>query len=139
MTSRLLRRLRSLPWRWYVFALWWLPQVDLRLRLRGYAPTRRWLQQCFSPSTAPALGEMQVLAMARGVSLAAHYTFWPTSCLRQAMLLHALLTRGGEASELKIGVALDADRGFGAHAWVRWRGRVLIGGEAASRRYASLL
>lgn len=132
-------RLRAVPWRPYLWALRWLPWVDLRLRRQGYAATRDWLAQRLPARSGPPLAESQVLDWARAVSLAARYTPWPTTCLRQALLLHAVLTHGGQPSELKIGVALDADEGFGAHAWVCWKGRVLIGGEHASRRYTNLL
>lgn len=132
-------RLRAVPWQPYLWALLWLPRVDLRLRRQGYAATRDWLARRFPARSGPLLAESQVLDWARAVSLAARYTPWPTTCLRQALLLHAVLTHGGQPSELKIGVALDADEGFGAHAWVCWKGRVLIGGEHASRRYTNLL
>lgn len=132
-------RLRAVPWRLYLRALLWLPRVDLRLRRQGYAATQDWLARHFPARSGPLLAQSQVLDWARAVSLAARYTPWPTTCLRQALLLHAVLTQGGQPSELKIGVALDANEGFGAHAWVCWKGRVLIGGEHASRRYTNLL
>jgi hypothetical protein len=132
-------RLRAVPWRPYLWALFWLPWVDLRLRRKGYAATRAWLARRFPARPGAALAQPQVLDWARAVSLAARYTPWPTSCLRQALLLHAVLTRGGQPAELRIGVALDPNEGFGAHAWVCWGGRVLIGGEHASRRYTRIL
>lgn len=134
-----LERLRAVPWRPYLWALFWLPWVDVRLRLLGFAATRAWLARRFPVRPGAMLEPSQVLDWARAVSLAARYTPWPTTCLRQALLLHAVLTRGGQPSELNIGVALDANEGFGAHAWVCCKGRVLIGGEHASRRYTRLL
>lgn len=132
-------RLRTIPWGLYVRALLWLPRVDWQLRRHGYAATRDWLARRLVPGTGRALTDDEVLRWARAVSLAARYTVWPTSCLRQALLLHAVLAHGAQPSELNIGVALEADQGFGAHAWVRWRGRVIIGGVEASARYTRLL
>jgi len=60
------------------------------------------------------------------------------SCLTQALALQRLLARRGLESSLFLGVdravtPSEAPRprakGFEAHAWVEWRGRVLIGGD----------
>jgi len=52
------------------------------------------------------------------------------SCLTQALALQTVLARDGEACALVLGVdgAPDALKPFEAHAWVEWRGRVIIGG-----------
>ncbi len=60
------------------------------------------------------------------------------SCLTQALVLQRLLARRGYASSLFLGVDRAGKpsqtprpraKGFEAHAWVEWRGRVLIGGD----------
>ena len=49
------------------------------------------------------------------------------TCLCKALTLQRLLARNGHDSELKIGVD-KTDGKFKAHAWLVYRGRVLIGG-----------
>jgi len=60
------------------------------------------------------------------------------SCLTQALALQRLLARRGLESSLFLGVdragkpsgaARALSKGFEAHAWVEWRGRILIGGD----------
>jgi len=60
------------------------------------------------------------------------------SCLTQALALQRLLSRRGLESSLFLGVDRAGQpsetprlraKGFEAHAWVEWRGRVLIGGD----------
>lgn len=60
------------------------------------------------------------------------------TCLVQAVALGAMLAQNGEASQLVIGVALQENGTFGAHAWVEWQGRTLIG-ETASPQFQQLL
>jgi hypothetical protein len=63
-------------------------------------------------------------------------------CLSQALVMNALLSRHGHASDLKIGVRL-ADRTvrdvpLDAHAWVECDGRIVIGAIADLDEYAVL-
>jgi hypothetical protein len=55
------------------------------------------------------------------------------SCLTQALATQILLARRGLSSQLRIGVARDAETGFAAHAWVDIDGDVLVGGAGAER------
>ena len=52
------------------------------------------------------------------------------SCLTQALALQTVLAREGEPSALVLGVdaAPKGRKRFEAHAWIEWRGRVIIGG-----------
>ncbi len=138
-----LRNLSGITWRYYFLAFALLPLVDISLRASGYARTRQRMQRIFlrSPGLPVPTNSPEWLAepMARGVSLAGRRSLWPTSCLRQALLLHVLLARKGIASDLKIGVRAGEAGGVDAHAWVERDGRVLIGGEHASQQYASLI
>jgi hypothetical protein len=60
-------------------------------------------------------------------------------CLTQALVLqYLLLQRGDDSSTLRIGVAKDDDGNLTAHAWVEWKGRVLIGGTASPTQYCQL-
>jgi hypothetical protein len=49
------------------------------------------------------------------------------TCLCKALALQHLLARSGHDSELRIGVD-KAEGKFSAHAWLIYRGRVLMGG-----------
>lgn len=50
------------------------------------------------------------------------------SCLTQALALQHVLSKCGERSSLILGVDADNKSKFQAHAWIEWRGRVIIGG-----------
>lgn len=49
------------------------------------------------------------------------------TCLPQALVGEALLTRAGHHFELRIGVAKTADGRLHAHAWIESDGRVVVG------------
>jgi hypothetical protein len=44
-----------------------------------------------------------------------------------------LLARAGHDSRVRFGVAVPADRGFEAHAWLECDGQIVLGGVAESR------
>jgi len=72
------------------------------------------------------------------VRLASRYVPRAT-CLVQALSTQILLGRHGHAGQVHIGVALDAQREFQAHAWVESGGEVLIGGSEELDGYTPLL
>lgn len=137
------RSLGLLEWRYCLLSLFLLPLIDVSLRRSGLAGTRRRLQRfsrtITSTSDGGEKGDWLAPRIARAVSIAGRRSLWPTSCLRQALLLQVLLARQGLDSQLKIGVRNTAEEGFGAHAWVERNGQVLIGGEHASQQYVALL
>ena len=49
------------------------------------------------------------------------------TCLVQALSTQILLGRHGHAGKVHIGVALDPELGFRAHAWVESQGKILVG------------
>jgi hypothetical protein len=61
------------------------------------------------------------------------------SCLTQALALQHLLARAGHLAELHIGVAKDAARGFQSHAWVEYRGQILLGDNGELEHYSPIL
>jgi len=61
------------------------------------------------------------------------------SCLTQALALQHLLARAGHPAELHIGVAKDAARGFQSHAWVEYRGQILLGDNGELEHYSPML
>jgi hypothetical protein len=62
---------------------------------------------------------------------------WPTSnCLRNALVLHAMMRRQGYAASLHVGVTKA--QGFRAHAWVCLAEEVLLQDPAALKAYTPL-
>ena len=72
------------------------------------------------------------------VRLASRYVPRAT-CLVQALAAQILLGRNGHAGQVHIGVAVDPERGFRAHAWVENEGEILIGGSEELDGYAPML
>jgi hypothetical protein len=61
------------------------------------------------------------------------------SCLTQALAAQFLLARAGYQSQMRVGVAMDTDGRFVAHAWLVSEGRIVLGGTAQEvQRYATL-
>jgi hypothetical protein len=103
-------------------ALWLLPwRRVLALLPQDVAPTVR-----FSVDRL----ERAVRAASRAVPCA--------TCLTQALALNHLLSRGGHASVIRIGVTNEHDR-FAAHAWVECGGAPLLSSAADVARYAHLV
>jgi len=50
-----------------------------------------------------------------------------STCLVRALAAQRLFARHGHAAHLHIGVAQSVEEGFAAHAWLEYRGAVLIG------------
>ncbi|MBS0314501.1 MAG: lasso peptide biosynthesis B2 protein [Proteobacteria bacterium] len=138
------RTLSATEWRYLIVAWIALPLIDLRLRRQGYARTKAWLDarslraRAARPTLAAPQADWFSQRIARVIGIAARRTPWPTTCLRQALLLHHLLARRGIDSELRIGVRTASD-GFAAHAWVERHGAVLIGGDESARTYSALI
>ena len=55
------------------------------------------------------------------------------TCLTQALAAHVMLARRGHQSNLRIGVARNADGKFEAHAWLEKDNVMLIGGNGSSQ------
>ncbi|NJN18499.1 MAG: lasso peptide biosynthesis B2 protein [Oscillochloris sp.] len=60
------------------------------------------------------------------------------TCLTQALATRVLLRRYGVVTRLQIGVLKDAQGQFHAHAWVEYRGSVIIGGSDSLGQYSVL-
>ena len=86
----------------------------------GVMPFSRLLQrvdrQRFSSATVP-----DVRRLARFVTVAYEILPLPTTCLRQSLVLHALLTRRGAPSRFCLGVATNG-ASLRAHAWIECDG-----------------
>jgi hypothetical protein len=60
------------------------------------------------------------------------------SCLTQAQSTKVLLALNGKACDVKIGVDVDENQRFIAHAWVEVDGRIIIGKEVGHGRFSVL-
>ena len=106
------------------FALWLLPlRVVRRLLARAARPTF---------GTRPTKERI-----AWAISVAQRVVPQAT-CLPQALVAEALLTRGGHPAELRIGVMKTARDRLLAHAWVESGGRIVVGERRALLRYTPL-
>lgn len=135
------RALSALQWR-YLCASWLLlPVVDLSLRLLGYRSTVAALERLGFRASQMLVSDSRDLPeqIAQAVSIAARRSIWPTSCLRQALLLWWFLGRRGVSVEVRIGADVGGGRQFAAHAWVERDGGVLLGGEHVRKHYVVLL
>lgn len=61
------------------------------------------------------------------VNEATRYSPGEAKCLARALVTKMLLTQFGYAPDLKIGVAKGQGTGLQAHAWLEYRGQVIIG------------
>jgi hypothetical protein len=62
------------------------------------------------------------------------------SCLTQALAAQFMLARAGFRSQIRVGVAIQEESKFVAHAWLVREGRVIMGGTANEiQRYAMLV
>jgi len=90
----------------------------VRLHAWGFQKLQRW-------ATRPANGDTAVDRLIWAIEVASKKTLG-ASCLCRALALQRLLSRNGHESELRIGVEKNDNR-FGAHAWLVYRDKVVIG------------
>jgi hypothetical protein len=55
------------------------------------------------------------------------------------LALHYLMGRAGRDSQVRIGVAKDAEGRFESHAWLEYQGKVLVGDNGDLARFAPIL
>lgn len=103
----------------------WLLVIAIRLVLtfRGYQPVLEWIKHA-EPTPKRKL---PVVLLIWCVDQTARFVP-AASCLTRALALRYLLAQAGEEAKVQIGVAIDKDKQFEAHAWVTFEGRILIGG-----------
>ena len=87
---------------------------------------------------SPALTQIRVNRLSWSVQAAAK-RIPGASCLTQAVALHRLMARAGHTTDLRIGVAKDGASGFASHAWLEYKGEILIGDDGELDRYAPIL
>ena len=115
-----------------------LPLIALALKTKGVKWTRSFLSQhSNTKKVVPEELQLEVArSVARMVSVAAHHGLYRTNCLKKSLAAWWLLARRGIESELKIGVNKDEGK-FNAHAWVEYRGNVLVDTADVGERFSS--
>jgi Transglutaminase-like superfamily len=106
--------------------LWILPFQVVRRALR-----------CNRSSVSAHLASMPVRRLAWAVQAAAR-RIPRASCLTQALALQYLLARAGHHAQVRIGVAKKAP-GLESHAWLEFRGEVLVGDSSSLKQYSPIL
>ena len=128
-----------------------LPAVERKLLVRTFAVVvairlllwtvsfRLVLRLIFTPTAVfPALAQIPVRRLSWSVQASAK-RIPAASCLTQALALHWLLARAGQAANLRVGVAKDGSRGLASHAWLEHEGEILIGDNGELDRYSPIL
>lgn len=134
-TRDLLSRFRSLSARERAFVLQaslLLPWTALALRTMG---TGRLLRVAQHPSllARPRRAHLSVERCGQLLDSAARHGVLRRHCLREAIVLVALLRRRGVEALVRIGVRKERDEGFEAHAWVEVDGVPVTGDLEAVR------
>jgi hypothetical protein len=107
--------------------LWLIPFQLLRRMLGKFNRTTR---------TATAADDVVLSKIVWAVSVLGSRL--PGSCLTQALATQLLLGRWGRPTTLRIGVALDEEGAFMAHAWLENDGKIIIGGAQSRSRFSLL-
>lgn len=112
--------------------------VRAGLWLLPFSSLVQLVERLSRPARLGAHRDSQTEEVANAVRRVASYVPAAT-CLTQALALSLLLSRRGETSRIKIGIARDADGGLKSHAWVEQDGRVLIGDNGELSSYATMV
>jgi hypothetical protein len=128
---RQLAELSLLQWWIILVAIFMLPMIALSLRFSGFKQTKNRMSLLIPASIdGISAGEdnlSRAQLISRAVVIAGNHGVYRANCLKQALLLWWLLARRGILSELKLGTQKIPQDTFSAHAWVEYRGNVLIG------------
>lgn len=125
-----LRKLMALPWRercLYLGIACCLVGAKVGLHLLPFERLRGWVIHFGEPCREPAkVDEMRVIV--RAIERGARFlSLLKINCLPQALVGHMLLRRKGFDVQLKIGVQKNPPDQLAAHAWLEYRGQVILG------------
>jgi len=139
--SKRIQQLQALSadeWRVLLLSMPLLPMIALVLQLKGFKWTQALLSNHSNPKSSIPEDEQLKMAqsIARMVSAAANHGPYRANCLKKSLATWWLLERRGIATELNIGVNKEAGD-FNAHAWVEYRGNVLIDSSDVGERFSA--
>ncbi len=127
-------------WRVLLSAILLLPMFALLLNSIGFKKTQTFLSNHLPKKPKISIHEDMQLeeaqSVARMVSIAANHGLYSANCLKKSLLTWWLLGRRGIATDLKIGVNKETGD-FNAHAWVEYRGNVLIDATDIEDRFSA--
>ena len=109
---------------------WGLRRLSLP---RLLALLRRLPAQAGSDGMRPSLEELQRLTAA-----VLRRAPFPMTCLKQTLIVFAVLRRRGLPADLKIGLAKHGDL-LQAHAWIEQDGRVLLDDPDVAQRFPGVM
>jgi hypothetical protein len=108
--------------------------VEIAIRLMPFSRLLERVRPAASGAPPAAVVASDHRCLVRFVALAYDILPLPTTCLRQSLVLHALLARRGVPSRFCLGVARNGPA-LAAHAWVELDG---IGGDGAATGFSEL-
>jgi hypothetical protein len=85
-----------------------------------------------------ALNKIALSKIVWAVEISSHYTPGGAKCLARALTTKVLLSRQGDAPDLRIGVSKGANGNLEAHAWIENQGQVVMGNLHDLARYIPL-
>ena len=113
----------------FLISIFLLPLLALSLKVKGLNWTQKTLSKFTGEGQCNLISQHDQMLYARKVSrmvsAAANHGFYSANCLKKSLLTWWLLGRRGITTDLKIGVNKEMGD-FNAHAWVEYRGNVLI-------------
>ncbi|MGA7871176.1 MAG: lasso peptide biosynthesis B2 protein [Candidatus Binatus sp.] len=136
-----IRRIRTLSVaEWIILPRAFLAVLAARARLLllPFARVRDWAGAPARNSTYNHDPALLVARVARAVAAASACVPGGRNCLVRAIAVQRMLSRLGLTSELRIGASKSPTGQLAAHAWVEYKGGIVIGGAFESGRYAAL-
>jgi len=135
-----LEELTFTEWRALLSAILLLPMIALVLKSIGFKKTQIFLSNHLPKKPKISIYEdiqlEEAQSVARMVSVAANHGPYHANCLKISLLIWWFLGRRGITIDLKIGVNNDTGD-FNAHAWVEYRGNVLIDATDIEDRFSA--
>ncbi len=110
--------------------------ISSLLRVAGIRRLSRWLEAGSVDRGACGIDDASMERVVWAVRQAAAVAPWGRTCLTEALTAAVLLRLAGCETTLQYGVASADAGGLDAHAWLEYRGTVILGHSA--RPYAAL-
>lgn len=109
--------------------------IVLSLRIFSLFTVRRLLAKIYQPANDfQESDQFEIEKIVTAVKIVSRY-IPKAKCLPQALAAQVLLERQGYSTQLYIGVAKHSGEQILAHAWVKSKGQIVIGGSESSSHY----
>lgn len=124
-------KLRKLSWqqrRALLYALLIINVIRLSLWFFSFGMIRQQLKTVLSRWVcSPQTEKISVAFIVQAISIAANYSPGKVKCLARALTAQLLLNRYGYSHNFHIGVTKNESQELEAHAWIEYRGQVIVG------------